>query len=140
MAARRAVVVCLVAGLLGGCAAAPSGTVHYSHLTYERTYNLVLAALADQKLTLNTQDRRGGVIVGSDRGVSVTATLTPQVDTSIRVEFTQQPAGADPALMKRVADAYSTRMAQLGVLGVFKDSDGGGSGPVPCPSGPAFCP
>lgn len=140
MATRRAAALCLAAACLAGCAAAPSGAVHYSHLTYERTYNLVLAALADQKLTLSTQDRRGGVIVGSDRGVSVSATLTPQIDTSIRVEFTQQPAGADPALMKRVTDAYSNRMAQLGVLGVFKDSDSGGSGPVPCPSGPAFCP
>lgn len=141
MAKRRAAIVCVAAAWFGGCAGpAPAPRpVQYSHLTYERTYNVVVAALADQKLTL-TQDRRGGVVVGSDRGVSVTATLTPQIDGTTRVQFSQAPEGSDPALMKRVTEAYSARMAQLGVLGVFKDSDSGGSGPVPCPSGPAFCP
>ena len=57
-------------------------------------------------------------------------TFEPQADTP-----------ADAALLKRVVDAYNERMAKLGLLGGFKDADGGGrSGPTPCPSGAAFCP
>lgn len=130
MAFRSAFVTCLTALLFGGCVGSPPGAVPYSHLTYERTYDLVTGVLTDQKLTLTRQDRRGGVVAGSERGVTITATLTPQVDGTTRVLFTEAPEGADPVLLKRVVDGYNERMGKLTSL-TFG---------APCPEGRSVCP
>jgi hypothetical protein len=133
--------------VLGGCAGAPTDSVSSSKLSFDRTFDIAQAALTDQKLAISRQDRRAGILVG-DAGnrVTITATLQPLPDGSTRVSFSQQPDGADPALLQRVAAAYDARMAQHGILGAFRglggsgSGSGSGSGPVPCPSGPAFCP
>jgi hypothetical protein len=128
--------------LLGACAgpAPPARPTAESHLSFDRTYAVARAALTDQKLAIGEEDRRRGVIVGTGDGVTITATLMPLPDGAIRVTFRAQPEGADPAALQRVADAYAARMAQHGVLSGFKGEGGSGGGPVPCPSGPAFCP
>ncbi|MBN8509544.1 MAG: hypothetical protein J0L57_13160 [Burkholderiales bacterium] len=141
-------VLAAVFGLLGGCAGtsarpptpAPTSPIAESHLSFDRTFDLARAALSDQKLAIEKQDRRTGVIVGTDGAVAVTATLEPIREGPIRVTFRQQPEGADPALLQRVIAAYHARMAQFGVFRGFDSPGGSGSGgPVPCPSGPAFC-
>lgn len=139
----------LAAGIvaLGGCGGVPVGTVPPSQLSLERTFDVAQAAMVDQKLAISRQDRRAGIIVGdaTDK-VTITATLQPLPDGTTRVTFTQQPEGADPALLKRIADAYVARMSQHGILDAFRGvgggsgSGGGSSGPVPCPSGAALCP
>lgn len=142
------VVLAAVVVLLGGCAGSssrppapvPTSPIAESHLSFDRTFDLARAALTDQKLAIEQQDRRTGVIVGTEGAIAVTATLEQIREGPIRVTFRQVPAGADPALLQRVITAYHTRMAQFGILRGF-DSPGGsaGGGPVPCPSGPAFC-
>jgi hypothetical protein len=150
--ARRPTVAALAAlgallVVLGGCAGAarnpappPSSPIAESHLTFDRTFEVTRAAMVDQKLAIERQDRRAGVIVGTAGAVAITATLEPIREGPIRVTFGQQPEGADPALLQRVIAGYHTRMAQFGILRSFDNpGGGGGGGPVPCPSGPAFC-
>ena len=129
--------------VLGACASGQPASLSESMLGHNRTFNVALGALTDQKLAISRQDVRAGIVVGNDdAGVSIIATLEELPSGAIRVTFREQPEGANPALLKRVTDAYNARMAQRGVLSGFKGSDGGGGGgggPVPCPSGPAFC-
>jgi hypothetical protein len=126
----------------GGCTGASPGRVPDSHTSFDRTYDIALAAMADQRMIFSVQDRRQGRIVGTVDGSTLVATLQPIVDGTTRVTF--EPKGdtaADAALLKRVTDAYNARTGKLGILGGFKDSTGADhKGPVPCPSGPAFCP
>ncbi len=125
---------------LAGCAGPSAASVSDSQLTFDRTYDLALAAMADQRLTFSVQDRRQGRIVGSADGLTLVASIEPIVDGTTRVSFAPQGnSAADAALLVRVTDAYNGRMAKLGILGGLKDS-GGSNRPVPCPSGPAFCP
>lgn len=135
---RTGLAIAALAALLAGCVGAPPGTVSYSQSTYNRTFDAALGALADQKLVISEQDRRGGRIVAKEEGITLTATLEPLPDGSIRVSFRQQPEGEHPDLLKRVTQAYEARVSQRSVLGGFKDS-GDSGGPIPCANGPAFC-
>jgi hypothetical protein len=141
---RAAVTTALLFALVGvvGCTGASPGRVPDSHTSIERTYDIALAAMADQRMIFSVQDRRQGRIVGTVDGSTVVATIQPIVDGTTRVNFEPQGnTAADAALVKRVTDAYNGRMSKLGLLGGFKDSAGTEyKGPVPCPSGPAFCP
>jgi hypothetical protein len=141
---RIAVTAALLAALagLGGCVGAPPGLVPDSHVGYDRTFDTVLATLGDQRMTVSEQDRRRGRIVASAEGTTLVAAVEPIVDGTVRVIFEPQgESAADHDLVKRVTDAYKARMAQLSMLGGFKDSGGGSQkGPTPCPSGPALCP
>ena len=125
-----------------GCASVSPGGVPDSLISIERTYDVALAAMADQRMIFSVQDRRQGRIVGSVEGSTLVATIQPIVDGTTRVTFEPQGnTAADAALVKRVIDAYNARMSKLGLLGGFKDSGGAEyKGPIPCPSGPAFCP
>ena len=124
-------------GLAGGCGTAPLGAVDDSQLGFDRTFNAALGAIADQKMVVGEQDRRQGRIVGTLDGDTITAMLALQHDGSIRVRFTQQGEN-NPELLKRVVDAYNARVANRSILGGFRDS-ANDTGPIPCPSGPAFC-
>jgi len=136
---RRCVGVAALALLLGaaGCSTAPLGVVDDSQLSFGRTFDLALGAIGEQKMIVEVEDRRFGQIVGKLNGDTVTATLGSQHDGSIRVRFAQQGSN-DPDLLKRVVASYNARTANQSLLGGFRDS-GNQTGPVPCPSGPAFC-
>jgi hypothetical protein len=102
---------------LGGCVAAPPGTVPDSLGSYDRTFDTALQAMVDQKLTISHQDRRQGTIIGSLGGTTIAATLDVLYEGTIRVVFKQQgETPADPALLQRVADAYNARMSQARIL------------------------
>ncbi len=105
-----------LAGLVG-CVGAASGTVPDSMSSYDHTFDTALGAMADQKMTFSQQDRRQGMIVGAVGGVTITATLHPMPDGTIRVSFKQQgEAAADPGLLKRVVDSYNERMSRAKLL------------------------
>jgi hypothetical protein len=141
---RAAVTAALLFTLVSvvGCTSVSPGGVPDSHISIERTYDVALAAMADQRMIFSVQDRRQGRIVGTVEGSTLVATIQPIVDGTTRVTFEPQGnTAADAALVKRVIDAYNARMSKLGLLGGFKDSGGAEyKGPIPCPSGPAFCP
>jgi hypothetical protein len=134
----------LVLGLLAACSSNPPGTmpgrVPDSMVGYNRTFDTALGAMADQKMTISEQDRRNGRIVGELDGQTITTTLQPMHDGTLRVNFVPQSDSADAtALVQRVAASYNARMANLSILGGWRGS-GGDRGPVPCPTGPAMCP
>jgi hypothetical protein len=148
-AARRTtpVTACLLLALvalagIGGCAGAPADKVPDSYLSYERTYDMAFAAMADQRMIFSVQDRRQGRIVAAIDGSTLVATIQPLFEGTTRVVFEPQGnTAADAALAKRVTDSYNARMGKPSLLGGFKDSGGANqTGPVPCPSAPAFCP
>lgn len=106
--------------LAAGCAADPTRAKFDSHSTFDRTFDTVVDAMADQKLVIGRKDRQGGIVVGTETGVTITAMLLPQVDSVIQVRFEQtgtSPTG--PAVLKKVAESYETRMSRLKVLGTF---------------------
>jgi hypothetical protein len=142
---RAVVTVALLLALAGlaGCSSSPSSpapaTARDSHLSYDRTFDAALGAMADQRLVLSVQDRRNGRIVGVHDGQTLTATLQPLRDGTLRVNFS--PKDESPvavALQQRVIESYNARMSNQSILGGFK-SGSSDRGPTPCPSGPAFC-
>ena len=134
---RRRVLGFAALALLTACSTAPLGVVNDSQLSYDRTFNTALAAVAEQKMIVEVQDRRFGQIVGTLNGDKVTVAMSPQLDGAIQVRFAQQ-GSSDPELLKRVIASYNARMSNASLLGGFRDA-GDQTGPVPCPSGPAFC-
>jgi hypothetical protein len=137
----RALLFGLSCLLLAACAATAPPTHFDSMAGYNRSFDIALAAMADHKLIFSQQDRRQGRIVGEVGGETLTATLVPMLDGTLRVSFV--PQGDSPAalaLQQRVAASYSERMGGLSILGGFGSGSGNYRGPVPCPSGPAFCP
>jgi hypothetical protein len=128
-----------VLGGVSGCGTQPLPTHFDSHLSFDRTFNDALGAMADQKLIFSEQDRRRGRIVGELDGETIVATLQPMLDGALRVSFTAQgDSAAAAALRRKVTDSYIARTSNASILGGFKG--GSGAGPIPCPSGPAFCP
>jgi len=96
------------AGLLG-CSTAPPAAAQDSQLSYDRTFEAALGAIAEQKMTFGVQDRRQGRIEGTRNGDTVTATLSMQLDGTIRVVFAQDGKN-DPDLLKRVVEGYNARL------------------------------
>jgi hypothetical protein len=137
----RALLSGLCCLLLAACTATAPPTHFDSMAGYNRSFDIALAAMADHKLVFSVQDRRQGRIVGEVGGETLTATMEPMLDGTLRVSFVPQSASpAALALQQRVAASYSERMAGLSILGGFGSSSGNYRGPVPCPAGPAFCP
>lgn len=127
---------------VAACGTRPPPTHFDSQLSYNRTFDIALAAMADQRMVFSEQDRRFGRIVGEVGGSTVQAQFQAMPDGTTRVSFsTPGQSPEDQALLQRVAGAYRERSAQLGILGGF--GGGGGSpssGPNYCPGGPALCP
>jgi hypothetical protein len=137
---RRALLLALALATLGGCAAPAQPNHIDSQASYLRTFELATAAMADQRMIFDVIDRRQGRAVATLNGDTITATLQDQLDGTVRVTFNAQ-GQADPDLLKRVIASFNGRMGKLGMLGGFKDSGGAEyKGPIPCASGPAFCP
>ncbi len=138
-AGRRALLLGLCGALLAACGTTAPPTHFASMAGYNRTFETALGAMADQKMVFSVQDLRNGRIVGEVGGETLTATMEPMLDGTLRVSFVpQNDSPAALALQRRVADSYSARMSGQSILGGFKDA-GNQRGPTPCPAGPAFC-
>lgn len=97
---------------LSGCVGAPPGKTRDSYASFQRTYEAARGAMSDQQMTFSVQDLRQGKLVGSADGTTISATLDPQLDGTIRVLFVNEDAKpVDPGLIKRVVDAYNTRIS-----------------------------
>jgi hypothetical protein len=130
----------LALGGLAGCSA-PAPSHFDSQASYNRTFDAATGAMADQRMAFGTIDRRNGLAVGTLNGDTISATLENQRDGTVRVTFAaQNQTPGETELLKRVIASYNARMAKLGLLGGFKDSGSEYKGPIPCASGPAFCP
>lgn len=109
---RRRLLLGLAAALLAGCAA-QQRTQFDSHLSFDRTFNTAMGAMADQKMIFSVQDRRQGLLVAELNGDTVQAALRPNpLDSTVRVEFSAVGAPhGDDKLLTRVIDAYRQRMS-----------------------------
>lgn len=116
--ARRGLCAALVSGgaaaALVGCVAYPYGPpVPVGPSTFDRAFDAASGAMAAEGLSIRTQDRSSGVIVGVRGGLTLTASVRPQADGTTRVEFDQSGAQAqDPNLVNRVVADYNRRMGR----------------------------
>lgn len=77
----------------------------------DRSWNAAIGALADQGVTITSQDRGAGVIRGTRGEITIVATLQTLADGSIQVKFnTSEPIGTDSDLVHRVSDSYASRI------------------------------
>ena len=80
---------------------------------YDRYWDAALAALAEQGVTVTSQDRAAGVIRGSRDGVGVTTVVQAQGDGSVQVSFETARAGnKEPGLAKALSDSFSRRIGR----------------------------
>jgi len=103
------------AAALSGCVAYPyypPGT--YAPSTFDRAYDAALGALSDQGLSITSQDRASGTIVGSRGAFAVAATVRPQPDGTTQVAFTPrgEASAQDAGVVQRVVSAYNARMGR----------------------------
>ena len=80
---------------------------------FDRAWDAASGAMADQGVTITSQDRGAGVIRGARGATTVVATLQTLADGSIQVKFnTREATDADPGLIHRVSDSYERRMGR----------------------------
>lgn len=110
---RRSLLLAVLAStVLAACGTASPRTQFDSQFSFDRTFNMVMAAMSDQKLTFSVQDRRQGLLVGELNGDVVQATLQPNfLDSTVRVQFSTFGTPADEQLLMRVVDAYRQRVS-----------------------------
>jgi hypothetical protein len=109
---RRRLLLGLALGAVAGCSTTPQRTQFDSHLNFERTFNTVMGAMADEKMTFSVQDRRHGLLVAQLNGDTVQATMQPNfLDSTVRVQFSAVgDKHTDEKLLMRVVEAYRLRM------------------------------
>lgn len=95
---------------LGGCVAyAPPPQPS----TYDRAYNAMLGAMADQGVSVSDANQAAGLITGARGPITVIATVAPQPDGTTRVEFrTKGDISKDPQLIERIGASYNARMGR----------------------------
>ena len=80
---------------------------------FDRSWNAAAGAMADQGVTITSQDRGAGVISGTRGAITIVATLQTLPDGSIQVKFnTRSATDTDPGLIHRVSDSYDRRMGR----------------------------
>jgi len=80
--------------------------------TFDRSWDAMLGAFADQGVSVVAQDRASGVIDGRRGDISVRAHIAPQNDGRVRAEFNVNGASRDPGLPDRISRAYDMRMGR----------------------------
>jgi len=77
----------------------------------DRSWAAAAGAMSDQGLTITSQDRGTGVIIGERGGITITATVEALADGRLQVKFASKGAdGTD--LTQRVSDSYDRRMGR----------------------------
>jgi len=79
--------------------------------SFDRSFAAASGALRDQGLTVTSEDRNTGTIVGKLEGGTVTASVRQQADGSVRVQFDANGM-RDPGVIDRVSRSYDRRMGR----------------------------
>ena len=79
--------------------------------SFDRSFAAASGAMRDQGLTITTEDRNSGMIVGKLDSGTVTANVRQQADGSVRVQFDASGV-RDSGLMDRVSRSYDRRMGR----------------------------
>jgi len=114
---RPAVAIAVALGLfLSGCTVyqtAPGVYAPAPPSAFDRAWEAARGAAYDEGVTVTSEDRSRGVIVGRRGAFDVTLSLFTQADGSVRVSIkTRGPEGQDPTLNQRLTAAYNRRMGQ----------------------------
>ena len=111
----RLIIVCVLLSL-DGCVVyqpvpgSPQATLQQR---FDRSWDAAAGAMADQGLTIASQDRGTGVLRGEQGGIAITAEVETLADGRIQVKFSSAGASrADPGLVQRVSDSYDRRMGR----------------------------
>lgn len=108
-----AMAVCGALLATGGCYYAPPAYPVTTSVpaSFDRSFSAAANAMRNQGLSIRTEDRGNGVIVGTQGGASVTANIRQQADGSVRVQF-DATGPRDPGLIDRVSRDYDTYMGR----------------------------
>ena len=79
---------------------------------FDRSWSAATGAMADQGLTITSQNRGAGIVQGERGGTTITAALETLPDGSVQVKFTSQCSNTDPSLIQRVSNSYDRRMGR----------------------------
>jgi hypothetical protein len=115
MNARHRLVLFVAALSLSGCVVydpVPYGSQPTLQQRFDRSWAATTGAMADEGLTITSQNRSAGVVQGERGGIRITAALETLPDGSVQVKFTTQGTGNDPALIQRVSKSYDRRMGR----------------------------
>ena len=81
--------------------------------SFDRSWSAAVAALQDQGVTINQQDRAAGVVRGTRGAIGVVAYVRTQADGSVRVQFdTTGATASDPTLIDRISSSYDRNMGR----------------------------
>ena len=112
-----AVAIAVALGLfLSGCTVyqtAPGVYAPAPPSAFDRAWEAARGAAYDEGVTVTSEDRSRGVILGQRGAFDVTLSLFTQADGSVRVSIkTRGPEVQDPTLNQRLTAAYNRRMGQ----------------------------
>jgi len=79
--------------------------------SFDRSFSAASGAMRDQGLTITSEDRNSGTIVGKIEGGTLTANVRQQADGSVRVQFDTSGV-RDAGLIDRVSRSYDRRMGR----------------------------
>ena len=81
--------------------------------TYDRAFNAVEGAMADQGVLITEANRGSGIVTGVRGNITVTASVSPRADGTTQVEFrTKGNTSEDPTIINRITAAYNARMGR----------------------------
>ena len=75
---------------------------------YDQSWNAATGAMADQGVSVTTQDRGAGVIRGTRGNANVEASVRTLADGRVEVRITS----SDSSLAGRISDSYDRRMGR----------------------------
>ena len=100
----------LVAAGLPACYYYPTPYGYAAPASFDRSWDAAVGALADNGLSITSQDRDMGTVSGRRGAIDVIANVRSQPDGSVRVEFTARGnVSQDPGLVDRVSAASDRR-------------------------------
>lgn len=81
--------------------------------TFDRAFNAVEGAMADQGVRITRSDPASGTVTGVRGAITVIANVAPRPDGTTQVAFrTTGNTDEDPTLISRITAAYNARMGR----------------------------
>ena len=108
----RALLCSAFLSLLAGCVVYEPYPVS-AQSRFDQSWNAATGAMADQGVSITTQDRGAGIIRGARSGINIQASVRTLADGRVEVRFDSSGAtSSDPSLIHRVSESYERRMGR----------------------------